>query len=265
MDQDQKAATMAQMLNFISLQIDEVGEHLEIVDPKQTNNSVYWGDSGNPGPLPMYRIDKEVPAKLYPNMPKSAMSSENTSVPRITCAPSIIGCMVGYFRAEQDLLDSGRYGKDIKKQYRGGYQITTFDPELILKPSAQLVPDQGRSDEHWVVPFNEDHVEFIPRHIGKLFISRLTHVNVGGQNQPPVLEIEMWLENTEPLALGPNSVLSPGYWKIDITWASLYARDVRKAPQAVRSVISVKEEDYKVAKGFSANLLDCEAAAHTRW
>ena len=260
------AETKEQMGYFIDLQIEEVAGHLTIIDVNNTENAVYWPAGPTPGKLPMYRIDKQMPEKLYPNMPKSAMANENNTIPRITCAPSLIGCIVGYYRAEQDLLDAGRFGKDVKKQYVGGYTISTIEPSLVLKPDATLVPDQGRSDEHWVVPFNEDHVDFAPRQIGKCFIHRLTHVNSGGQNKPPVLEIEMFIQMDEPhFAVAPGRVITKGYWKMFLRWESLFARDVRKSNDALVSLTEINQEEFMVAKGFSANLLSDDTPAFKRW
>lgn len=254
-----------QMKDFLDLQLDEVSQKLTIINPLNTQNTTYWRDRPDPGKLDFYRIDKVVPEKLFPNMPKSAMSNENTTVPRITCAPSLIGCIVGYFRAEQDLLDSGRYGKDVKKTYKGGYYITTIEPELILKPATGLVSDQERSDEHWIVPFNSDHVSFTPKQIGKFFITKLTHINVGGQNVPPKLEMEVLLECTQELCIGPGIVIDKGYWKFDIHWESLYARDVRKTLEAVKNLTRIEEDVYTSSKKLSANLLSHDLNTYFKW
>ena len=88
-----RSVDLEEIEGFLKLQTKEVQEDCRIVDTDALGQDF------------LLRIDKKPPLKFIPNMPKSAMPSENTSTPRITTAPTLVGCMIGYFRIERDVID----------------------------------------------------------------------------------------------------------------------------------------------------------------
>ena len=96
---------------FMALQSDMVKTHSQIVDVDLV---------GQPY---MLHIDKNTPKVFTPMMPRSADQREDNTTARITVAPTLIGCYIGYNRAHNDFLDGSKADPDSKDNYRGGYEI----------------------------------------------------------------------------------------------------------------------------------------------
>jgi hypothetical protein len=108
--------------DFIGLQCRGVRDNVNIVTSDQLGRNY------------MLRIDKKLPDVFYPNMPKSADPRENDSCPRITCAPTLLGCMIGYFRMESDITAGSLPDESGYHAFFGGYYISKLPFDACLKP-----------------------------------------------------------------------------------------------------------------------------------
>jgi len=148
------------ILDWVLLQSPVVQENVKIVSNKDLGQDYHL------------HIDKNLVKKFIPMMPKSASSAENASAPRVTVAPTLLGCMIGYFRCVSDFMDGS--GEHIKGDpYRGGYVIVALPFTHSLKPNNKLCFDAERSDEHWLVNYSKDNVDYPSIEIGKLFITEV--------------------------------------------------------------------------------------------
>jgi hypothetical protein len=240
-----------QMDVYLKLQPEEVSGHVAVVCPKDVGMNIY-------------RIDKNLPEKYIPNMPKSAMKAENSSAARVTVAPTLLGCLIGYFRAERDIVESG-FTKPGKEEFHGGYHIAQMSPVLALKPDDTLVPDQQRSNEHWLVSFNEEHVEFVPEEVGKCFFSDITYLNLGPAL--PAITLTLWLEITkDDFDFCPTIRLKAGHYKIKLFWKNMHRRNVMMHEEEVLSVQEVDQAEFMKRKGLHADLLSYqEKPKHMAW
>lgn len=238
------------MQAFLELHPEDVRSHLTVVTAEDVGQDYFL------------RVDKNVPEKYIPNMPKSAMKKEDNTVPRVTVAPSLIGCIIGYFRSEHDVVYAG-YGENPNDPFRGGYAISRLNYELALKPDETLVPDQERSNEHWLVSYDENTIEYVPEQIGKCWYSDITYLNAGG-DKLAVMKLTLWLEvEIDNFNLTPGTMLRTGYYEIKLWWRSLHGRNVNN--DNVLHIYPRSKEEYFKQKQFSANLLELAPPAFTKW
>ena len=237
------------MQDYLTCQVQEVQGHLKIVNPEEVGQNYFL------------RIDKTAPEVFYPNMPRSAMKSENATVPRVTVAPCLLGCLIGYFRAEKDIVEAG-FEKPGKETFKGGYDISLIPFELALSPDESLVPDVGRSNEHWLVNYSKDCTEYKSKLVGKCFIGEMTYINTGAAL--PAMKLAFWIENTEKIFLRPDIALEPGYHVAHLFWKNMHKRDIRDL-SCVVDVESVEKSVFLTRKGVAADMLSYHQPSFMRW
>ena len=216
----------------------------------QTNASVVSPDMM--GVEHALHIDKKTPPKFVPRMPKSAADSENDSCARVTVAGSLLGCYIGYFRGEDDLIDGSRRKEDKSDQFLGGYLISKLAFKHALKPNPKLVFDADRTEELWLVSYNAESVEYVPVVIGKLFVNELVYTPVSGKH--PDLKIKMCIENndTAGLWLDRKNKLDVGYYEISVCWPDVHSRTIYNA---YTEIVQIDKELYEEKKRLVANFL----------
>ena len=167
----------------------------------------------------MYRIDKVVPRTLTPRMPVSALSDENTSVPRVCVGPSLLACLFGY-NPGRILMDFQDGQNDEKEwEYRGGYRITCFDYEFCVKPGTQLVRDAKNTDEHWLVSYNAETAQYKPRHVGLFFVEKVNLVvDSTDKFRRPTPEFVFLVQIDDPrgMMIDRDRSVGKGYWRIEL-------------------------------------------------
>lgn len=230
--------------DFVSLQSDEVQENCTIVTP--SDMGVSWA----------LHIDKNVPEEYIPRMPRSAMPSENDSCARVTVACTLLGCYIGYFRTEQDTLYGSAEVPNKKDNYKGGYVISKVPFDHGLKPNRKLVSDSDRFEEVWLVTYNEDHTEYAPTEIGKLFVSELKYLPVSGAK--PRLELTFYIENRDPegMWLDKTTKLGVGYYRLNVRWRNINTRSIFE--HEFFQLDEIDESEYLSQKKRSADMLSYE-------
>lgn len=188
--------------------------------------------------------------KYEPKISKRQALNEDQTLPRVTVAPTLLGCFIGYSGAVPQTLN---YAPDENnKNYRQGYYINKIPFQYALKPTNKMVYDARRSDEHWLFTYNAETKEFPHTQIGKMFISSII-VNNRTNNVPDVW-IELYVEVNDPLGIlfSKNITLKQGYWKIygpgDINQLS-WDKDKKF------TAIEISRNDYGSVKNRSAAML----------
>ncbi|MCE5225870.1 MAG: hypothetical protein LLG05_08400 [Porphyromonadaceae bacterium] len=185
---------------WFSLQSKEVQSNSKIVSSQELGQDY------------MLHIDKQTPDKFIPMMPRSAAQNENNTTARITVSPNIIGCLIGYARAEDDLISGTKQNTLDKTGFRGGYDICEMSFNHCLFPNEKLVFDSQRSQEHWLVYYNKETAEYVPRKIGKLFVSKITYESVSGSLPSPTFELYIEIHKQEGIKFSPNIYLEKGFY-----------------------------------------------------
>lgn len=230
------------MRNWLALQSNEVKDQCVVVDAESMHQDY------------MLHIDKEMPKVFVPMMPRSAAMTENNTVPRITVAPTLIGCIIGYARVEEDFLDGS--DKQISKvtDFKGGYEICVLPFKHAIKPSAKLVFDAPRSDEHWLVNYNEATREYLPEKIGKIFVSKISYLARTNKAPRPEFEIYIEVEKDSGILFSPSITIKKGYH------VAIVSFDRKSHPGSSNeednfSVAEIDKAQYDKAKRLNASLL----------
>lgn len=241
-DTDPLHEDYVEMQEFLSLQSDEVQENSKIVTPDAMGCEF------------ALHVDKNTPAQFVPRMPRSAMPSENDTCARVTVAGTLIGCYIGYFRGEKDIQDGSIQKPNNTDPFLGGYHISRIDFTHALLPNAELVGDADSSEELWLVPYNAANARYVPKKIGKMFVSQLTFLPVSGQKPEINLTMYVWHEEPQGVWLNREVKLDPGCWKVDIHWPSIWKRNVHDAKNV--KVQAVELAEFESQKKRVAAFLD---------
>lgn len=228
--------------NWMELQSNEVKDNCVIVDSESMQQDY------------MLHIDKVMPDVFIPMMPRSAGKTENNTVARITVAPTLIGCIIGYARVEEDFLDGS--DKEVRKQtdFKGGYEICTLSFKHAIKPSEKMVFDSSRSGEHWLVNYNEATREYVPEKIGKVFVSKVSYLARANKVPKPQFEIYIEVEKETGILFSPSITIKKGYH------VAIVSFDRKSHPGSSNeednfTVVEIDKAQYDKAKRLSASLL----------
>lgn len=225
---------------------------------KKVQSNAKVVSAGEVGSGYMLHIDKTTPKKFIPMMPRSAALSEDNTTARITVAPTLMGCFIGYARGHDDFWYGTEPSVVKASKFRGGYDICVIPFTHCLQPNEKLVYDALRSGEHWLVPYDKKTLEYIPVSAGKVFLSDVTIQAVSGCS--PASVFTMWIECTTPegFKFSASTHLKPGCYRVKVAWSDTASGDVKD--EKAFKVVSVSKADYGKAKALSANLLSHEAA-----
>lgn len=239
---------------WFALQSDAVKTHSQIVDADLV---------GQPY---MLHIDKNTPQVFTPMMPRSADKREDNTVGRVTVAPTLLGCYIGYNRANNDFWDGSKKDPEKEDNYRGGYDICLLPFQHCLKVDNTLVPDASISDEHWLVGYSEGTRAYQPEHVGKMFLTKVAAEAISGDR--PTISITMFIEvvREQGFKFSPSIHLDKGHWKADVLWNHTTMPNVSK--EGNFTVTRIDEDTYQKSKNYHAALLSYAvppAPAFSRW
>ena len=236
-----KETELQEIKDFLALQSKGVQEHSTIVTPADL------------GALHSLHIDKNTPPVFEPRMPKSAMPSENDTCARITAAATLLGCYYGYFRGETDLHDGSVKVDNENDPFLGGYVISKLAFNYALKPDATLVADAERSEELWLVSYNQPTLQYVPVKIGKMFVHRLTYIPVNGKE--PDITAVIYIENSDTTGmwLDRKNKIGVGYYKVTIDSTNQFERSIYNTDLVI---VKVTKEEYETTKNLQATMLE---------
>lgn len=202
----------------------------------------------------MLHIDKKTPTKFVPMMPRSAAKNEDNTAARITVAPNLIGCLIGYARSEDDFLE-GTDKLSIKHtEFRGGYDICELNFKHCLYPNEKLVLDSPRSQEHWLVSYNKSTLEYKPTKIGKMFVSKITYESRSGKLPVPTFELFIECHKEGGIKFSPNIHLHKGFYKATVIFDRVVHIGSVDEEDGFK-VEAISASEYNKAKQLSAAML----------
>lgn len=238
-----------EMQNFVSLASDNVKKNVTVVNAGELGQSF------------MLRIsmDKMPPKGYAPRISQRQAPSEDRTVPRITCAPTLLGCFIGYVTAAQDFIN---YEPGKHRLYKQGYYLYQLDFEEALRPNSKLVYDQKFSDEHWLVPYSEETRYYTGRLIGKLFISEIAYE--GLNEAAPKIEATLYLELTKEdgIRFSKNLELKKGYYRIK--GPANYNRQAWDKDSKFK-IDEIDKTTFEQEKSVRAGLLSYEEPSYAKW
>lgn len=228
---------------------EQLESYLEIQNRKVRSNVVLVEAREARFPY-LLHIDVKPPAKFIPMMPRRAGRSEDNTVPRVTLADTLIGCIVGYTNVEYDF-----YASDID-----GYVISAIDFEVALKPNDRLVYDASYTNEHWLVGYNSENLSFKPREVGKFFMTETTvkKVYVDGKPRTKTVSLELYVEIKEAILLTEKKEMRPGYYRVTLDNRNVIG-DLSYRDNAGVILEKIDARTFQAKKKVSAVLLQADS------
>lgn len=239
------------MEDWLDLQNNKVRRNVRIVTPSEVGQDYLLHVS----------IDTNVKT-FVPRIGSSQSPSEDRTVPRITVAPSLLGCLIGNGNAVDHFLNLKSTGLPEDRHYKGGWKIYALPFECALKPTGRLVYDQAHSDEYWLVSYSPETVSYQPEVAGKAFYQEITFRPRAGQRT--LSDGTLFVEVTRPTGLrfSQHIFLTQGYWRIEgptDRHASLTVSD------RGFQVSQIDKAEYNSVKNASAALLGLEEPSYMSW
>lgn len=214
------------------------------------------------------QIEHEIPLMLHistnlalkdmvPRIGARQMPSEDRTMPRICCAPSLYGCVLGYQTMTEDYINQSQpTEKNPNSKWKNGYRIYHIPYEYGIRPSTALVPDVEQTDETWLISYSPQTRQYNPVEVGNFFASQITIVNRSGKKPFAMSTLYVEVSYDPGIHFSKNIFLKKGYWKVHAktedyqTWkATSWQKD--EAFEA----IELSKDEYFSQKRASADLL----------
>jgi hypothetical protein len=158
----------------------------------------------------VYHISSDKKIKTFvPMVSNRTLIKEDRRVPRICSAETLWGCFLGYAATVDEFYNLS------PGDWRGGYYIYKLPCDLIVTPSKKLLPDVKRTDETWVVGYNEKHQSIVPEIIGKCFFYSVTFKRT---LTTPIYDIVAYIHIKEDMAImDVDTKMASGYYKLSVS------------------------------------------------
>lgn len=200
----------------------------------------------------LLRVDIELPKTFVPRMPMSAADSENSTVPRVVTADTLMGCICGH----SDVFYPVKTRSGNREFRNNAFKITHFDFDYALKPTPKLVFDADETGEIWLVTYDKATIQYHAVIHGEFFVNKISiHPRGAEKLNHEFAEICIRITDTRGLMLTPKIHLERGchYVKINITNYALgqsliketKLKRLTKNADAELSVMPIKENVYQ--------------------
>ena len=227
---------------YVELLPEKVKENVDIVDMADFGQDYFL------------HISPDKTVKVYtPMISRKQAHTEDRTTPRITCAPTLFGCIIGYCVAHIDMMNFEPTEKYKRGDFKQGWIINKIPAKLALKPTNRMVYDSSRSDEHWLVTYDKDTVYYKAETIGKLFIYSISFVSRTDNYSQLDLVLYVEINDTKGLRFSKNFELKKGYYKIEVEDYSNASSCWDKDKNV--TVKEITKEEYKEKKSYSAAML----------
>ena len=158
---------------------------------------------------PLYHVSMNPNVRIFsPKVSSRTLSSEDRSVPRVSTATSLIGCLNGYQSLFTDMAGRAR------KNFTGLYTVYELPYQYAVKPSEKLLADVETSDEYWLVSWKKETYSIRPNTVCEFTIPQVqTTYGSDGEDQ----RVTMFLKVLgESLYLTHDTKLVKGYYEITL-------------------------------------------------
>lgn len=189
--------------------------------------------------------------KFVPCISRRTATKEDRTIPRVSTAPHLMGCINGYCATISD------FDMVISDEWKGGYYIYDIPFAVAGNPDKELVCDVDETDERWIIPFDAKHREIEPEIIGKMFMHSIYVENSDGDNRTwsPVFYVD--IQKDTKVFLTKTVHLKKGYWRLQIG----YSKNRQQFLDSTLSFSEITRAEYQGFKKQTAGLLSYVATA----
>ena len=206
-DKDEDVGVMVNLFNVVG---DKVKRNVRVMTPADIGQNYLLHISTN-----------NKLKTMSPIIGRRQAKTEDRSVPRITTTPTLLGCMIGYAKMDDDFALLGK-----EKSYLGGLIIYGLEFEAALVPNDKLVFDAERSGESWLVQYSPETAKYEPYEIGKIFCRSINYVAKNKEHPEGEGVFFAEINQAEGIRFSKNHYLKPGFWKMTGP-SNMYGQDWR--------------------------------------
>lgn len=231
-----ESTDMQDMLKFLEFWPSTIGNNVEILTPSNSSGVTFHISTNNNL------------KSFEPRVSRRTMNKEDRSVPRVSTAATLNGCLSGYSAALYDweAMDADKW--------QGGWKIYAIPFEVALKPNKKILGDAEQTEEIWLVPYNKEHVRYQATPVGEVFFTKVGREATGDSKLPRKVVVQAYVRIAEGnmLPLNKSTVLRAGYYQLTYNnWFE--AMDLRN-PQDIM-VKPITSGDYNSYKKLGAGNL----------
>ena len=188
---------------FVSEQIPLVKNNVTIVDGATFNKGL------------LYHIGTtDMSNKPYiPRIGERQGKTEDRTVPRVTVAPTLLGCIYGYATVVISGMDNNI----------AGYYIHSLPFEYCLRPTKKLVFDQELTNEHWLVRYNKDTTVYKASRIGRMVVGKID-IKPRPKKSPEVT-LTVLVEVNQEMPFNEVETMAPGHYQVSLLYEDLMLTD----------------------------------------
>lgn len=153
--------------------VEAISSFIEcLADRVKSNVTVV--DSGSLAYPYMLHLTPEKKPTYVPRIGARQHHSEDRTTPRVTVADTLIGCFIGYAAFYNQFIENSAYMNNKETPFNNGLYLRKIPFKYAIKPNNKLVYDQSITNEHWLVNYSPETVEYASEEIGVLFLSEMT-------------------------------------------------------------------------------------------
>jgi hypothetical protein len=228
----------------LSLLGDEVNKNIVTITPKDLKV-----------PL-LFRIDAELPKTFIPRMPKSAAHTENSTVPRVVTATTLLGCLTGHAHVFWLVKD-----RNPLEELVSHYVISAFEFDHAILPNEKLVYDAKESKEAWLIAYDKNTTEYKAKRYGEMFVIRLSvEARPNAEINKEIAELALEVSGPLGLPLGDDTVLPKGFYHLRMDTTTYALGSNKKLPKRM----STADEDKVTVTPISASTYNGFRALHVK-
>lgn len=231
-----ESTDLQDMKKFLEFWPNTIGNNVEVLTPENSAGVTFHISTNNSL------------KSFEPRVSRRTMNKEDRSVPRVSTAGTLNGCLSGYSAALYDweYMDADKW--------QGGWKIYAIQYEVALKPNKKILGDAEQTEEIWLVPYNKEHVRYQATPIGEIFFAKVGREATNNPKLPRKVYVKAYVRIAEGnmLPLNKSTVLRAGYYQLTYNnWFE--AMDLRN-PQDIM-VIPITSGDYHSHKKLGAGNL----------
>lgn len=231
--------------HYFSIQSDKVKKNASIVSADELGQDF------------MLHISKKNMSKTpyTPIIGHRQALSEDRSVPRVTVAPTLLGCIYGFADMIQYIAS---YSPQHDKDYKQGFYIHAIPFEYCLKPNNKLVYDASLTGEHWLVRYNEQTNIYNGKLIGKLFCNKLTMLPVTSKTNIITVELYVSIDKADGIQFNDKVHLAKGFYAIEFEYEKLMLKNGLNP-------VPITSEEFFNTKKLRADMLSHKEPLYRQW
>lgn len=231
-----ESTDLQDMKKFLEFWPATIGNNVEVLTPENSAGVTFHISTNNSL------------KSFEPRVSRRTMNKEDRSVPRVSTAGTLNGCLSGYSAALYDweYMDADKW--------QGGWKIYAIQYEVALKPNKKILGDAEQTEEIWLVPYNKEHVRYQATPIGEIFFAKVGREATNNPKLPRKVYVKAYVRIAEGnmLPLNKSTVLRAGYYQLTYNnWFE--AMDLRN-PQDIM-IVPITSADYNSHKKLGAGNL----------